>query len=108
MGAVVRVDDAAQHDICAVRQLYGAYFLNLRKADTVQHCLDAVLPERLVQIVAGADFIALAGKFIACRAEYNPHIRVAFADFPRGIHTVDPIHKDIQYNQLKSAGLPDP
>ena len=106
MCGVICINDIAQYDAFAVRQLYCSFLFDLGKIDAVKHCFDTLPVKRLVQIVAGIYLVALAGKLIACGAECDTYIAVRFAYFPCHIHAGELVHENIQHDQLKSVRLP--
>ena len=106
VGRAVGIEDIAQHDAFAVRQLYGAQLFHLRHVDAVEHGSDLFPAERLMQIVAGVYLVALAGKFVAGRAKHQANLPVGLSYFPRRIHAGDPVHEDIEDHKIEPPGLP--
>ena len=102
----VRIDHVAKRHRRAVGQADGAQLFHFRKVEPVEHRLEALAAEGLAQIVAGIHLIALAGKFIARRAENELDLSVRFPDLPRDVHAGEAFHENIQQDDVKAPRFP--
>ena len=100
------VDDIPQDQLLPVGQQDVAGQVVIFGAYPGDHPPDIGGGVRLVQVVAGTNGVAFAGKFVAGGAEHQPDILVGRPQDMRGLHAGHGAHVDVQQHQVIGVGCP--